>query len=108
MGTTKLAIVKPELYRFSYDISHPNLAHAPFVLRIWSGASDMSIDVSGEKKESINETPNAAKIEVHKDEDQPRLSKIKTNSGIKPKYFVFLTNQGPYGKIYRDHDQQHH
>nr|GEX86371.1 hypothetical protein [Tanacetum cinerariifolium] len=55
------AVAKPELRRLSSDTSHANSNAS--VLRRWSGASDMSIDLSGEKKETdgpkppLNETP---------------------------------------------------
>ncbi|XP_052627727.1 uncharacterized protein LOC111910361 isoform X2 [Lactuca sativa] len=91
----KPAIVKPELRRLSSDISAP----PPSVLRRWSGASDMSIDLSGEKKESTNETPNSAKTEVQKDQvqnqDQPHFSKMETSSGSQPEESVCSNQPGP-------------
>ncbi|GKC56912.1 hypothetical protein Tco_1084510, partial [Tanacetum coccineum] len=41
------AVAKPELHRLSSDTSHSNSNAS--ILRRWSGASDMSIDLSGEK-----------------------------------------------------------
>nr|XP_043623743.1 uncharacterized protein LOC122595448 [Erigeron canadensis]XP_043623744.1 uncharacterized protein LOC122595448 [Erigeron canadensis] len=56
------AIAKPELRRLSSDVSNSPAAPPPAVLRRWSGASDMSIDLTGEKgtdspKPPLNETP---------------------------------------------------
>ena len=52
-SSTPSAGAKPELRRLSSDINSSDKA----VLRRWSGASDMSIDVSGERKE-INTNPS--------------------------------------------------
>lgn len=98
----KPAIVKPELRRLSSDITNPNSAPPPSVLRRWSGASDMSIDLSNEKKETdtaictqkpANDTP----ISVQKDQPQVSSSsrgedvqttKIETISGTQPQESV--------------------
>nr|GEX31984.1 reverse transcriptase domain-containing protein [Tanacetum cinerariifolium] len=52
LGTRKCggkppAVAKPEHHRLSSDTSHSN--SNAYILRRWSGASDMSIDLSGEK-----------------------------------------------------------
>ncbi|XP_076885755.1 uncharacterized protein LOC143535361 [Bidens hawaiensis] len=58
------AVAKPDLRRLSSDVSQSNAT----VLRRWSGASDMSIDLSGEKKETDSPKPpsNATLIEFNK------------------------------------------
>lgn len=69
------AVAKPELRRLSSDVSHTNTAPPPAVLRRWSGASDMSIDLSGEKgtdspKLPLTETPTEVKKSQTNSEDQ--------------------------------------
>ncbi|XP_071717672.1 uncharacterized protein [Rutidosis leptorrhynchoides] len=88
-------IAKPDLRRLSSDVSHTNAT----VLRRWSGASDMSIDLSGEKgtdtpKPDLTETPTEVKksqtnsedrlgssSSSHKGEDDvPPIARIETSS----------------------------
>lgn len=77
--------VKPELRRLSSDV---NSSADKAVLRRWSGASDMSIDVSGERKEhdSNANTPTPISTSVHhpvfppKSKDQ---SDLKVGEGVK-------------------------
>ncbi|XP_076881188.1 uncharacterized protein LOC143529249 isoform X2 [Bidens hawaiensis] len=59
-GKPPPAVAKPDLRRLSSDVSQSNAA----VLRRWSGASDMSIDLSGEKKET--DSPKPPSIEFNK------------------------------------------
>ncbi|KAK1416936.1 hypothetical protein QVD17_26055 [Tagetes erecta] len=63
-GKPPAATAKPDLRRLSSDVSHSNAA----VLRRWSGASDMSIDLTGEKKEINSPKPpsNESPVEVNK------------------------------------------
>ncbi|KAK9078388.1 hypothetical protein SSX86_002445 [Deinandra increscens subsp. villosa] len=63
-GKPPPAVSKPDLRRLSSDVSHSNAA----VLRRWSGASDMSVDLSGEKKETDSPKPssNENATEIHK------------------------------------------
>lgn len=63
-GKPPAVVAKPDLRRLSSDVSQSNAT----VLRRWSGASDMSIDLSGEKKEINSPKPlsNETPIEVNK------------------------------------------
>nr|GEW60192.1 hypothetical protein [Tanacetum cinerariifolium] len=53
----KLVATKPELRRLSFDISHLHSAAPLAVLRRLSGATDTSIDLSGDKKEDHKDIP---------------------------------------------------
>ncbi|KAI3775153.1 hypothetical protein L1987_49722 [Smallanthus sonchifolius] len=97
-GKPPPAIAKPDLRRLSSDVSHSNAA----VLRRWSGASDMSIDLSGEKKETNSPKlpSNEAPIEVHKSQpfevknSQPDLKDQVSNSSS-----YFRGEEGPITKV---------
>ncbi|MCD7462664.1 hypothetical protein HAX54_049063 [Datura stramonium] len=70
-GSGKPAVAKtPELRRLSSDVS------VPPVLRRWSGASDMSIDLGGDRKdmESPLCTPSSASVSQSKSSEQKSLS----------------------------------
>ncbi|XP_071741975.1 uncharacterized protein [Rutidosis leptorrhynchoides] len=66
------AIAKPELRRLSSDVSNTNAVPPPAVLRRWSGASDMSVDLSVEKG---TDSPKPPLIET-----QTEVKKSQTNS----------------------------
>ncbi|XP_009625083.1 uncharacterized protein [Nicotiana tomentosiformis] len=87
-GSGKAAVAKaPELRRLSSDVS------APPVLRRWSGASDMSIDLGGDRKdiESPLCTPSSASVSQSKSNEQKSLSladaaSLETNSNLQVPY----------------------
>nr|GEV93083.1 hypothetical protein [Tanacetum cinerariifolium] len=64
----KLVATKSELRRLSYDILHSHSAAPPVVLRRWNGATDTSIDLSGDKKEDRKEIPVSVITEVQEDQ----------------------------------------
>ncbi|KVH88456.1 hypothetical protein Ccrd_026790, partial [Cynara cardunculus var. scolymus] len=114
----KPAIVKPELRRLSSEVSHSNSAAPPATLKRWSGASDMSIDLSGEKKETdsslklpVNKIPTSAKTEVQKNqpdlndrlsgsscrgEDMP-ITKVEKSSGSQLTFSSSVRPEEPVG-----------
>ncbi|CAN4086998.1 unnamed protein product [Withania somnifera] len=70
-GSGKPAVAKStELRRLSSDVS------VPPVLRRWSGASDMSIDLGGDRKDNESPlcTPSSASISQSKSNEQKTLS----------------------------------
>ncbi|CAN4089139.1 unnamed protein product [Withania somnifera] len=76
-GSGKPAVVKtPELRRLSSDVS------VPPVLRRWSGASDMSIDLDGDRKDNESPlcTPSSASVSQSKSNEQKALSSIDVAS----------------------------
>ncbi|GKE07316.1 hypothetical protein Tco_1399334 [Tanacetum coccineum] len=64
----KLVATKPELRRLSYDVSHSHSAAPPAVLRRWSGATNTSIYLSGDKKEDQKDIPGSVITEVQEDQ----------------------------------------
>ncbi|KAM0017557.1 hypothetical protein Hdeb2414_s0027g00689441 [Helianthus debilis subsp. tardiflorus] len=85
-GKPPAAVAKPDLRRLSSDVSQSNAS----VLRRWSGASDMSIDLSGEKKEINSPKPpsNEAPVEVQKSQSievnksQPDLKAVAPEESV--------------------------
>ncbi|XP_047342444.1 uncharacterized protein LOC124945948 isoform X2 [Impatiens glandulifera] len=74
---SKPAVVKPvELRRLSSDVSSAPASVEKSVLRRWSGASDMSIDLSSEKKEmeSPLPTPSSSSVSQSKDEESKNMT----------------------------------
>ncbi|OWM68421.1 hypothetical protein CDL15_Pgr004903 [Punica granatum] len=62
---SKLVAAKPgELRRLSSDVSSAPAAVERAVLRRWSGASDMSLDLSAEKKDNNKESPSCTPSSV--------------------------------------------
>lgn len=69
----KPVVAKPaELRRLSSDVLSAPAAAEKAVLRRWSGASDMSIDLTGERKETESPlfTPSSSSVFVAKTEDR--------------------------------------
>ncbi|KAD6794836.1 hypothetical protein E3N88_05732 [Mikania micrantha] len=66
-GKPPPAIAKPDLRRLSSDVSNLNAT----VLRRWSGASDMSLDFSGEKKEANSPKPPSDETQIEVNKSQP-------------------------------------
>lgn len=76
-GSGKPAVAKtPELRRLSSDVS------VPPVLRRWSGASDMSIDLGGERKDTERSlcTPSSATVSQFKSNEQKSLGSTDAES----------------------------
>nr|GEZ93529.1 hypothetical protein [Tanacetum cinerariifolium]GFA00102.1 hypothetical protein [Tanacetum cinerariifolium] len=71
----KLVATKPELRRLSFDISHLHSAVPLAVLRRLSGATDTSIDLSGDKKEDHKDIP----ISVITESDDNSLTVSQVN-----------------------------
>ncbi|KAF3656128.1 putative trihelix transcription factor GTL1-like [Capsicum annuum] len=70
-GSGKIAVAKaPELRRLSSDVS------VPPVLRRWSGASDMSIDLGGDRKDNESPvcTPSSISVSQSKSSEQKSFS----------------------------------
>ncbi|XP_028106785.1 uncharacterized protein LOC114305854 isoform X1 [Camellia sinensis] len=97
----KPAVAKSaELRRLSSDVSSaPTVAAEKAVLRRWSGASDMSIDLGGENKDIENPlfTPSSSSVSQTKSEEQNALNDradsqvragqeevVETKVGLKP------------------------
>ncbi|XP_059643245.1 uncharacterized protein LOC132285099 [Cornus florida] len=74
-----------ELRRLSSEVSSTPAVIEKAVLRRWSGASDMSIDLHGEKKgiESPLRTPSSSSVSQTKSDDRKGLNETATSS--KPK-----------------------
>ncbi|XAR67560.1 hypothetical protein NMG60_11002356 [Bertholletia excelsa] len=95
-GGKPIVVKSSELRRLSSDVSSaPNVVEKA-VLRRWSGASDMSIDMSGEKKDI--ESPQCATSSlVSKTKlEEPRPSNI-TPASEKPGYNSILGRFGDNG-----------
>lgn len=87
----KPAIVKPvELRRLSSDVSPAPAAVEKSVLRRWSGASDMSIDLSNEKKEmeSPLPTPSSSSVSQSKAEESKNMTGMVTLDQSKNKIIL--------------------
>uniref|UniRef100_A0A5B6ZPY0 COP1-interacting protein 7 n=1 Tax=Davidia involucrata TaxID=16924 RepID=A0A5B6ZPY0_DAVIN len=71
-----------DLRRQSSDLSTAPAAAEKTVLRRWSGASDMSIDFSGEKKEIESPlcTPSASSVSQTKSDDRKGLNDTATSA----------------------------
>nr|GFA04573.1 hypothetical protein [Tanacetum cinerariifolium]GFA05754.1 hypothetical protein [Tanacetum cinerariifolium] len=83
----KLVAIKPKLRRLSYDISHSHSAAPPTVLRRWSGATDTSTDLSGDKKEDQKDIPVSVIMEVQEDQTNS-ATQLTVFSSVKFKEFV--------------------
>ncbi|XP_060172951.1 uncharacterized protein LOC132603761 [Lycium barbarum] len=82
----KPVVGKPvELRRLSSDVSAPPVIEKA-VLRRWSGASDMSIDLTGDKKdtESPQHTPSSTSVSQSKSKDQKASGLTDTVSFGRP------------------------
>ncbi|KAI7728349.1 hypothetical protein M8C21_001827, partial [Ambrosia artemisiifolia] len=89
-GKPPAAIAKPDLRRLSSDVSQSNAS----VLRRWSGASDMSIDLSGEKKETNSPKPSANETPVEVKKSQPDLKDQVSSSSS-----YLRGEEGPITKV---------
>ncbi|GJW81898.1 hypothetical protein Tco_0145873 [Tanacetum coccineum] len=81
-GGAKLVATKPELRRFSSDVSHSHSAAPPAVLRRWSGATDTSIDLSGDNKEDQKDIPGYVITEVQEDQTHS-ATQLTVSSSVK-------------------------
>ncbi|KAL4584447.1 hypothetical protein LXL04_009048 [Taraxacum kok-saghyz] len=92
---TKLPVTKPELRRLSLDVSHSS-SSSP-VLKRWSGASDMSIDLSDDKKEDQKDTHalTSIKSEVQKDHQTNSNVQLTVSSSVKSEESLRSTSNQP-------------
>ncbi|GFZ04330.1 hypothetical protein Acr_16g0009540 [Actinidia rufa] len=90
-----------ELRRLSSDVSSVPTVVEKAVLRRWSGASDMSIDLSGEKKdiESPLCTPSSSSVSQTKSEEQKALN--DTSASGKPELKNVISRVGDSGSTYQ-------
>ncbi|XP_057504621.1 uncharacterized protein LOC130788101 [Actinidia eriantha] len=79
-----------ELRRMSSDVSSVPTVVEKAVLRRWSGASDMSIDLSGEKKdiESPLCTPSSSSVSQTKSEEQKALNDTPASGKLELKNVI--------------------
>ncbi|KAK6148773.1 hypothetical protein DH2020_016298 [Rehmannia glutinosa] len=90
----KSVVVKPvELRRLSSDVSSMGVAAEKAVLRRWSGVSDMSIDLSGEKKDT--ESPSSSTVLQENKVLNLNDDTTKITSIIKPEIKVINSNLVP-------------
>ncbi|XP_059644723.1 uncharacterized protein LOC132286408 [Cornus florida] len=87
----------PELRRLSSDVSSVPTAVEKAVLRRWSGVSDMSIDLSVEKKEIESPlcTPTSSSVSQTKSED--RKGHNDTTTSAKPSIKIVTSKVGDDG-----------
>ena len=90
-----------ELRRMSSDVSSVPTVVEKAVLRRWSGASDMSIDLSGEKKdiESPLCTPSSSSVSQTKSEEQKALNDTPASGKLELKNDI--SRVGGSGSAYR-------
>ncbi|KAI3521329.1 hypothetical protein L1887_10792 [Cichorium endivia] len=91
---TKPPVTKPELRRLSSDVSHSHSSSPSAVLKRWSGASDMSIDFSGDKKEDQKDTPTSLHKEVQKDQTNSTVQ-LTASSSVKSGESLGSTSNQP-------------
>nr|GMC75948.1 uro-adherence factor A-like [Ipomoea batatas] len=87
----KAAAGKPEIRRLSSDVSSAPSAVEKAVLRRWSGVSDMSIDLSFEKRDDETPlcTPSSASVSQSKHDDQNRSGLTdRPSSSSKPEFVI--------------------
>lgn len=85
------AVTKPELRRLSSDVSHTHSVPSSAVLRRWSGASDTSVDLGGDKKEDQKDIITDSVIT--KDQTSSTIQLTVSSSSVKSEEELVGSNQ---------------